>query len=179
MVRFWRMDQFATVSPFLQAILGGQCVETKEDLGEPLTHKIRNYISVVGVQRGLAKCDKVKEYIPLCNENNGLFCDSDYNKDINDVKSGYEATERIVAIESTADDLLAATTSCEANAATFRGVNELYTLHNLDHREATWFLGEMIYNVSQELPLMDLEKISEIAGKNARIISDRDLGIVQ
>uniref|UniRef100_A0A1I7SE01 Lipase domain-containing protein n=1 Tax=Bursaphelenchus xylophilus TaxID=6326 RepID=A0A1I7SE01_BURXY len=110
-----------------KAILGGRCVDTKEDLGGPLTHKIRNYISVVGAQRGLAKCDKLKEYAPVCNEINGLFCNSDFNRDINDHRSGYEATHRIVAIESTDDDILAPVTSCRENAALFPGVNELYT----------------------------------------------------
>ncbi|CAD5220782.1 unnamed protein product [Bursaphelenchus okinawaensis] len=160
-----------------KAILGGECVDTKENLGLSLTSKIRNYVSVAGVQRGVVICDKVKDYVPLCNGNNGLHCDSDYNRDIN-TPSGYEATERIVAIETTSDDILGATTSCKTDPALFTGANEVYTLNGLDHRAAIWFLGEVVYNITQKMPLKSMEDIAAEAIRNAEKYSDYDIGIL-
>ena len=36
----------------IQAILGGRCVDTNEDLGPPLTNLVRRYVSVAGANRG-------------------------------------------------------------------------------------------------------------------------------
>ena len=58
-----------------KAILGGYCVDTNEDLGEPLTDLIDTYIDVAGVAYGLENCPT---FTKACNLVNGMICGSKY-----------------------------------------------------------------------------------------------------
>uniref|UniRef100_A0A158R4F3 Lipase n=1 Tax=Syphacia muris TaxID=451379 RepID=A0A158R4F3_9BILA len=65
-----------------KAILGGECVETKEDLGPPITDLIDTYVSVAGANFGVSLCDDFGE-CDTCSKLNGLDCESQFLEDIN------------------------------------------------------------------------------------------------
>ncbi|KAI1726780.1 lipase (class 2) domain-containing protein [Ditylenchus destructor] len=84
-----------------KAILGGNCVDTREVLGPPLTEHIDTFLSVAGANYGSSLCIVP---IPLgtCNKRNGLHCESEFLSDIN-AQMRYEA-EHIFSIFSTSDE---------------------------------------------------------------------------
>lgn len=64
----------------VQAVLGGRCVETKEDLGPPLNY-VHTFIGIGGPNFGNELCALgVPE---ICNDVNGLNCESRFIRDIN------------------------------------------------------------------------------------------------
>lgn len=85
-VQLSQSDPFCAVhkpsesAPF-QAILGGKCVDTGEDLGPPLTSTVRAYLTVAGANKGAMLC--VTSLVPVCNRVNGMHCESAFIKDIN------------------------------------------------------------------------------------------------
>uniref|UniRef100_A0A915PVB7 Triacylglycerol lipase n=1 Tax=Setaria digitata TaxID=48799 RepID=A0A915PVB7_9BILA len=94
-----------------KAILGGDCVDTREILGPPLTELIDTYLSVAGANHGISSC-----FIPIpvgaCNRRTGLHCRSTFLQDING-QTRYEGTF-IFSIFSDADEKIG-----------FRGCNTL------------------------------------------------------
>lgn len=58
-----------------KAILGGNCVDTNEDLGPPITDLVDTFIAVGGVANGLENC---WPWWPACNLVNGMICSSNY-----------------------------------------------------------------------------------------------------
>lgn len=58
-----------------KAILGGKCVETGEDLGEPITHMVDTFVGVGGVAFGYQDCPTM---YAACNLINGMNCGSTY-----------------------------------------------------------------------------------------------------
>ncbi|KHN81301.1 hypothetical protein Tcan_17853 [Toxocara canis] len=84
-----------------KAILGGNCVDTREILGPPLTELIDTFLSVAGANYGSALCFV---HIPVgtCNKRTGLHCQSTFLKDIN-AQTRYEGIF-IFSIFSTTDD---------------------------------------------------------------------------
>lgn len=67
----------------LEAILGGKCVDSGEDMGNPITNLVRSYLSVGGANRGTALClDKPDEFV--CNLGTGIHCASAFIRDINE-----------------------------------------------------------------------------------------------
>ncbi|KAE9416197.1 hypothetical protein Angca_000324, partial [Angiostrongylus cantonensis] len=84
-----------------KAILGGQCVDTREILGSPLTEHIDTFLSVAGSNHGSALC-VVPIPVGTCNGRTGLHCDSAFLKDIND-QAHYEGSY-VFSIFSSADE---------------------------------------------------------------------------
>ena len=84
-----------------KAILGGNCVDTREILGPPLTELIDTFLSVAGANYGSSLC-----FVPIpigtCNKRTGLHCESEFLADING-QTRYEGTF-IFSIFSTGDD---------------------------------------------------------------------------
>lgn len=60
-----------------KAILGGQCVETLESLGPPLTKLVDTFIGLGGVAYGLEGC-AIHKVWPSCNLINGMDCNSKF-----------------------------------------------------------------------------------------------------
>ncbi|VIO94639.1 Lipase family protein [Brugia malayi] len=99
-----------------KAILGGLCVDTKENLGNPLTSSIDTFVGIAGPNHGVMLkfgfasvpvC--IFNLIPICNQNTGLFSgicplESSFLKDINSV-IGYEG-KNIFTIYSKGDQLV-------------------------------------------------------------------------
>lgn len=65
----------------LQAILGGNCVDTEEDLGVPLTGLVHAFLSIAGANRGAMFC--LADAYAQCNDTNGLSCESKFLADVN------------------------------------------------------------------------------------------------
>jgi triacylglycerol lipase len=61
-----------------KAVLGGQCIETLEHLGKPLTNLIDTYIGLGGVGYGLESCSLHEATWPSCNTINGMSCNSKF-----------------------------------------------------------------------------------------------------
>ncbi|KAK0399595.1 hypothetical protein QR680_003126 [Steinernema hermaphroditum] len=70
-----------------KAIFGGKCVDTKEDLGEPLTDKVNTYVALAGVVHGVELCPS---YLPACNLLNGFDCKSSYLEELNTESQRFE-----------------------------------------------------------------------------------------
>lgn len=66
-----------------KAILGGSCVDTKENIGQPLTSMVSIFVSVAGANFGSAECNTDPTPPPICNNMNGLKSGSAFLKDIN------------------------------------------------------------------------------------------------
>ncbi|VDN21445.1 unnamed protein product [Gongylonema pulchrum] len=73
-----------------KAILGGNCVDTREILGPPLTELIDTYLSVAGANYGSVLCI-VPIPVGTCNRRTGLHCKSTFLQDIN-AQTRYEGT---------------------------------------------------------------------------------------
>ncbi|KJH41773.1 triacylglycerol lipase [Dictyocaulus viviparus] len=84
-----------------KAILGGQCVDTREILGPPLSELIDTFLSVAGANYGSALC-VVPIPVGTCNRRTGLHCDSSFLQDINNQRR-YEGAY-VYSIFSTADE---------------------------------------------------------------------------
>uniref|UniRef100_A0A7E4UQU8 Triacylglycerol lipase n=1 Tax=Panagrellus redivivus TaxID=6233 RepID=A0A7E4UQU8_PANRE len=84
-----------------KAILGGNCVDSREILGPPLTELIDSFVSVAGANYGSALC-----FVPIpvgaCNKRTGLHCESEFLADING-QYKFEGSH-IFSIFSSADD---------------------------------------------------------------------------
>uniref|UniRef100_A0AC35EY03 Triacylglycerol lipase n=1 Tax=Panagrolaimus sp. PS1159 TaxID=55785 RepID=A0AC35EY03_9BILA len=84
-----------------KAILGGNCIDSREILGPPLTELIDTFLSVAGSNYGSALC-----FVPIpvgtCNRRTGLHCESEFLADING-QTRYEGTF-IFSIFSTGDE---------------------------------------------------------------------------
>jgi len=84
-----------------KAILGGNCVDTREILGPPLTDLIDTFVSVAGANSGSMLC-----FVPIpvgtCNKRTGLHCESEFLRDINGQRH-YEGTFAF-SVFSMADD---------------------------------------------------------------------------
>ncbi|EFO24697.1 lipase [Loa loa] len=99
-----------------KAILGGLCVDTRENLGGPLTSSIDTFVGIAGPNHGvmpkvgfasLPAC--AFNLMPICNQNTGLFSgicplESAFLKDINSA-AGYEG-RYIFTIYSKADQFV-------------------------------------------------------------------------
>ncbi|EYC02262.1 hypothetical protein Y032_0101g3398 [Ancylostoma ceylanicum] len=84
-----------------KAILGGQCVDTREILGPPLTELIDTFLSVAGANYGSALC-VVPIPVGTCNRRTGLHCESAFLQDINN-QARYEGSY-VYSIFSTTDE---------------------------------------------------------------------------
>ncbi|KAL6732112.1 hypothetical protein Aduo_002907 [Ancylostoma duodenale] len=84
-----------------KAILGGQCVDTREILGPPLTELIDTFLSVAGANYGSALC-VVPIPVGTCNRRTGLHCESAFLQDINN-QARYEGSF-VYSIFSTTDE---------------------------------------------------------------------------
>uniref|UniRef100_A0A914Y5T7 Uncharacterized protein n=1 Tax=Panagrolaimus superbus TaxID=310955 RepID=A0A914Y5T7_9BILA len=62
-------------------------------VGKPLTNFIDTYIAAAGVAYGLEKCTPTYH---ACNVNNGMYCGSDYMKDLNRQQERYEKNIHIL-----------------------------------------------------------------------------------
>uniref|UniRef100_A0A914DA27 Triacylglycerol lipase n=1 Tax=Acrobeloides nanus TaxID=290746 RepID=A0A914DA27_9BILA len=84
-----------------KAILGGNCVDSREILGPPLTELIDTFLSVAGSNYGSSLC-----FVPIpvgtCNKRSGLHCESLFLQDIN-ANTKYEG-DFIFSIFSSGDE---------------------------------------------------------------------------
>uniref|UniRef100_A0A7E4ZR93 Lipase domain-containing protein n=1 Tax=Panagrellus redivivus TaxID=6233 RepID=A0A7E4ZR93_PANRE len=85
-----------------KALLGGNCVDTREYIGEPLTKLVDTFVAVAGVAYGLEKCP---EYLHACNRVNGMACNSKYLRNVNAQPKRYEA-KYTFELRSTGDNVV-------------------------------------------------------------------------
>ncbi|CAB3411057.1 unnamed protein product [Caenorhabditis bovis] len=112
-----------------KAILGGQCVDTREILGPPLTELIDTFLSVAGANYGSALCI-VPVPVGTCNRRTGLHCDSAFLQDINNQQK-YEGAH-VFSIFSTADEKIGFR-SCGRPVSPIRGGTGYVKKDGLNH----------------------------------------------
>ncbi|CAD5224327.1 unnamed protein product [Bursaphelenchus xylophilus] len=169
---------FSMGVPFSKkAILGGRCVDTGEDLGAPLTARIRTWLGVAGAHRGMIECREDPNY-ELCNPINGLNPDgeSKYLADIN-TPVRYESKTKILGIESIDDDIVGPINETHRGIKKTERYDKLVLLQRIGHRAAVWFLGDLVYELLTDQPLDDLTSIEDEALELSRNLTDKDIGI--
>ncbi|KAI1729675.1 lipase (class 2) domain-containing protein [Ditylenchus destructor] len=124
-----------------KAILGGKCVDTGEDLGEPLTDSIETYIGIAGPNHGAFLCSKyliLGKYVEACDKTNGMKCGSKYLDDINS-KEQYEA-KRIFAIQTLPDEIVGNFICGNPNpTSAIDGAEQTITVYGMQHTNV-WLL---------------------------------------
>ncbi|GMR43179.1 hypothetical protein PMAYCL1PPCAC_13374, partial [Pristionchus mayeri] len=141
---------FSMGSPLTRkAILGGECVDTKEPLGPPLTAMIDTYVSTAGSNYGSAKCNKPLP-VGTCNMLNGLNCKSAYLQDLNKEK-GFEGSFVFSIFSST--DVQLGTNSCGELASPIRGGTGFVEKKGLNHKQTMDKTRTIQYNfITKHLP---------------------------
>ncbi|CAI2347296.1 unnamed protein product [Caenorhabditis sp. 36 PRJEB53466] len=112
-----------------KAILGGQCVDTREILGAPLTELVDTFLSVAGANYGSVLCI-VPVPVGTCNKRNGLHCDSSFLQDINNQQK-YEGSY-VFSIFSSADEKIGFR-SCGRPVSPIRGGTGFVKKDGLNH----------------------------------------------
>ncbi|KAH7721840.1 Protein LIPS-9 [Aphelenchoides avenae] len=86
-----------------KAVLGGKCVDTKENLGKPLRDKVHSFLGIAGPNHGAFFCALLHES-SQCNDVNGLSCASKFLADIN-LKKHYEG-KYVNSLLTTKDEIV-------------------------------------------------------------------------
>ncbi|KAF7633846.1 hypothetical protein Mgra_00006704 [Meloidogyne graminicola] len=123
-----------------KAIMGGNCVDTGDQLGSPLTDLIQTFVGVAGANWGSFLC-----IIPIgsCNLINGMACGSKFLNDINS-RQKYEGTF-IYTIFSTGDDKVGYQV-CGRLASSINGENQSCPA-GLNHDQVIFNTATMQYNL--------------------------------
>lgn len=116
---------------YIQAILGGACVDTGENLGPPLTPLIDTFVSVAGANHGSFLC--AIPFPGACNMINGMSCTSSFIRDIN-ARPHYEATF-VFSIYSPQDDKVGYRNACGQLCSQIAGANAEYVVGGRYGRE--------------------------------------------
>ncbi|KAH7701918.1 CBN-LIPS-7 protein [Aphelenchoides avenae] len=127
--------------PF-QAILGGKCVETGEELGGALTATLHTYLTVAGANHGASIC--FTSLIPTCNKLNGLICKSTYMNDIN-AQSNYESPN-IYVLQSMTDTVVGYYV-CGVKTTEIPGAKLIVTKFGPSHVDIFFKTAQIQYNL--------------------------------
>ncbi|CAI4223708.1 unnamed protein product [Auanema sp. JU1783] len=103
-----------------KAILGGNCVDTGESLGPPLTGIVDTFVSVAGANRGSYLC--LLPFPGACNLITGLSCGSKFLIDIN--KQHHYEGRRVYSIYSPQDDKVGHKNGCGQLASEIVGADQ-------------------------------------------------------
>ncbi|KAI1700000.1 lipase (class 2) domain-containing protein [Ditylenchus destructor] len=115
-----------------KAILGGPCLDSIENLGNPLTPIIETFLSIAGVNHGSFLCDIPSLRIgPACNNVTGVGCNSQFIADMNSQRR-YEG-RNIITMRSTSDEIV--NTACGLVTAEISGSNKSIVLPGLSHNQ--------------------------------------------
>uniref|UniRef100_A0A0N5BXG5 Lipase EstA/Esterase EstB family-containing protein n=1 Tax=Strongyloides papillosus TaxID=174720 RepID=A0A0N5BXG5_STREA len=114
-----------------KAILGGKCVDTKQNLGEPLTEIVENYVSIAGVANGYETCSSIFSGATFCNRKNGFACNSKFIKNINSKDSRYEGSNSYAIYSET--DGLVGQNCCGKRCSALTGATRNIRLNGNDH----------------------------------------------
>uniref|UniRef100_A0A0R3RS47 Triacylglycerol lipase n=1 Tax=Elaeophora elaphi TaxID=1147741 RepID=A0A0R3RS47_9BILA len=125
-----------------KAILGGLCVDTRENLGSPLTSSIDTFVGIAGPNHGVMLKVGIANVpacaftlIPICNQNTGLFSgicplESTFLQDINSV-AGYEG--RYVFTIYSENDQFIGYNICGMKTAQIAGQHGEKVYEQMDH----------------------------------------------
>jgi hypothetical protein len=133
-----------------KALLGGQCVDTGEQLGGHLHAHVETYVSVVGINYGVPWCEcndtsgvtcvtlNNLPYNASCNMLNGLHCGAAYFNDINDVHPAstparHREGENVFSILTTDDEAIGYIVCGDKINAVVPGADAVYTTSGLNH----------------------------------------------
>nr|CAD2148502.1 unnamed protein product [Meloidogyne enterolobii] len=138
-----------------KAIMGGNCVDTNDNLGPPLTDLIHTFVGVAGANWGSFLC-----IIPIgsCNLINGMACGSKF---LNDINSRFKAGKNyflkfnlgkdmkgnfIFTIFSTGDEKVGYQ-ACGRVASSIAGENQNFKHDGLNHDQVIFNTAAMQYNL--------------------------------
>ncbi|VDN58582.1 unnamed protein product [Dracunculus medinensis] len=141
-----------------KAILGGECVDTRENLGQPLTRFIDTFVGIAGPNHGITLQVSVPlcmfSVLPICNAVNGLYsgvcpAKSIFLQDINSI-ANYEG-RFVFSIYSKADQLVGYLV-CNQITTEIPGQNGGKIYENLNHDE-TYYQS---FDVQRQMVLQHL-----------------------
>uniref|UniRef100_A0A1I7SHP1 DUF676 domain-containing protein n=1 Tax=Bursaphelenchus xylophilus TaxID=6326 RepID=A0A1I7SHP1_BURXY len=123
-----------------KAILGGTCAESDENLGEPLTATVRNFISVGGPHHGRAACNNEG-----CDQLIGLWCHSKFIADLKD-KLHYEGS-RTISLWSSHDDYIGYKVCDGEPTAQIEQSDVALEIPDLSHQQLIWFITPLLIDL--------------------------------
>ncbi|CAD5228495.1 unnamed protein product [Bursaphelenchus xylophilus] len=126
-----------------KAILGGECVDTKENLGEPITDIVDTFIAIGGVAYGMEHCHH-KNW-ESCNVVNGMKCTSLYLRDVNKPTERYEG--RFSYGIYSKDDPVIGKECCGHDCAALKNANQNFLKNGLEHGGIILQTKELQYNL--------------------------------
>uniref|UniRef100_A0A0N4Z5D6 Lipase domain-containing protein n=1 Tax=Parastrongyloides trichosuri TaxID=131310 RepID=A0A0N4Z5D6_PARTI len=133
-------------SPIVRkAILGGQCVDSNENIGPNITNIVNTFSVISGANYGVESCNFLHFFIPYCNEINGYYCLSKYMIDLNDQSKRYEGLNTYAFISET--DLTAGKNCCGQNCSDLRYSTKNFSLQRSNHLSAVSDAIPQIYGL--------------------------------
>ncbi|KAI1707934.1 lipase (class 2) domain-containing protein [Ditylenchus destructor] len=114
-----------------KAILGGNCVDTGEYVGSPLTLLVENYVGVAGATYGLEFCPPI--FIG-CNLLNGLNCMSTYLREVNSQYEKFEGSNTYVIYSK--DDQIVGQRCCGRQCSIFPCADKIFQIPLCEHLSA-------------------------------------------
>ncbi|VDM59317.1 unnamed protein product [Angiostrongylus costaricensis] len=132
----------------MQAILGGKCLDTGEELGPSLTALVDTFVSVAGANRGSFLC--LLPFPGACNSVNGLSCISNFIKDIN-ARQRYEGLH-VFSVYSPQDDKVGHRNVCGESTSSIPGADQEFQVRErLRHTTIFTFNRNSLF-CTNELP---------------------------
>ncbi|KAI6181765.1 hypothetical protein M3Y98_00864300 [Aphelenchoides besseyi] len=141
-----------------KAILGGNCVDTAENIGAPIGHLVDTYLAVGGVCYGYESCAINEKIWPACNPVNGMVYRSRFLRDVNQPDQKYEG-RNTYAIYSKDDNVVGY--ECAGNPCSeLKNSNVTVPKRGYDHLGILTLTKELQYSIinyffldySQSLP---------------------------
>ncbi|KAH7730019.1 Protein LIPS-7 a [Aphelenchoides avenae] len=134
---------FSMGSPIARkAILGGNCVDTGENLGDPLTDTIHSFLGIAGANHGALFC--LADDYSECNGVNGLSCESKFLADINS-RQHYEG-QNVYSLLTTKDQVVGYYV-CDQVTTKVPESDRTVTITTQDHHGVLIFTGHIQYNL--------------------------------
>ncbi|CAD5228546.1 unnamed protein product [Bursaphelenchus okinawaensis] len=125
-----------------KALLGGECADTKANLGAPITSAVETFLSVAGVAYGMQNCLPAW---PACNTLNGMICTSEFLRDVNAPSQKYEGANSY-AIYSR-DDPIIGLQCCGHYCSELKNANLTIVRSGLDHLGIVLATVDLQYNI--------------------------------
>ncbi|CAD5235083.1 unnamed protein product [Bursaphelenchus xylophilus] len=125
-----------------KAILGGECAQTKKNLGPSITSAVQTFVSVGGLGYGMQNCLPAW---PACNSLNGMICTSEFLRDVNAPNQRYEG-QNSYAIYSL-DDPIIGIHCCGHYCAELKNANLTVVRGGLDHLGIVLATMDLQYNL--------------------------------
>ncbi|KHN84013.1 Lipase EstA [Toxocara canis] len=111
-----------------KAVLGGQCHDTDEELGNPITEYVNAFVAVGGVTYGIQGCPKNRTG---CNAISSMHCDSQLVLELNNASYRYEGTYSYAIFSC--NDLVLGRDCCGSTCGDLNNANARFVRNKSGH----------------------------------------------